>query len=447
MYDNLFSGEDVMNKLLIPLVIVVSLMLVACVAANPDEIPIENENLTIQLDISEEIKEEDITVNVALRVNDSFSINVPLTREESTKIYPAAVTTYNVMVQESKIYDYEYPDTITIKAGGENTLIIKVFPKSAEKDEPEKPGEEDPVIPPSTTGILDIDFCNFFEATMHYEIYKYYDASSPIYQGETEADLQISLPPGDYKIKCNLVNSAEDIKLCGLNNDLNYVSTDYPISFNIEVGKKTFLGYYIDETSNGTRNSRIAINPTIGKELLGVNNAYGHNVSIDYTIEYGTGLTKKVENSIYEDTLVDLGYEIIPALYTFKINAKIDDIDVSDHYVITYNWVWANAEDLQGETATKPIAIYRGQPVKFETDVVLKKNQFLSIGCEQLGRSVIEDEEGRYKLAYDEPFNLSINIYEKNGDDVTFVSTYFEKEVKTISEGCSSVLYIASNTQ
>ena len=436
-----------MRKLLIPLVIVLlTLITVACSVADPNDIPIENEELTIKLDISEEIKEEKITVNVALRIDDSFSINVPLTREESSKTYPAAITTYNVMVQESGFYDYEYPDTITIKAGGENTLIIKVFPKSAEKDEPEKPGEEDPVIPPSTTGILDIDFCNFFEATMHYEIYKYNDASSPIYQGETKGDLQISLLPGDYKIKCNLVNSAEDIKLCGLNNDLNYVSTDYPISFNIEVGKKTFLGYYIDETSNGTRNSRIAINPTIGKELLGVNNAYGHNVSIDYTIEYGTGLTKKVENSIYEDTLVDLGYEIIPALYTFKINAKIDDIDVSDHYVITYNWVWANEEDLQGETATKPIAIYRGQPIKFETDVVLKKNQFLSIGCEQLGRSVIEDEEGRYKIAYDEPFSLSINIYEKIGDYNNFIGTYFEEEVMIISEGCGSILQISSNT-
>lgn len=447
MYDNLFSGEDVMNKLLIPLVIVVSLMLVACVAANPDEIPIENENLTIQLDISEEIKEEDITVNVALRVNDSFSINVPLTREESTKIYPAAVTTYNVMVQESKIYDYEYPDTITIKAGGENTLIIKVFPKSAEKDEPEKPGEEDPVIPPSTTGILDIDFCNFFEATMHYEIYKYNDASSPIYQGETKGDLQISLLPGDYKIKCNLVNSAVDIMLCGLNNDLNYVSTDYPISFNIEIGKKTFLGYYINETSNGTRNSRIAINPTIGKELLGKNNTYGHDVSIGYTIKYGTGLTQEVGNNIYKDTLVDLGYKFIPALYTFEINAKIDDIDVSDQYVIIYNWVWANAEDLQGKTATKPIAIYRGKPIKFETVVALKENQFLGISCKQFGRDIIEDEEGRYKIAYDEPFSLSINIYEKIGDYNNFIGTYFEEEVMIISEGCGSILHISSNTQ
>lgn len=437
-----------MRKLLVPLVIILlTLITVACAVADPNDIPVENEELTIMLDISEEIKEKKITVNVALRIDDSFSINVPLTREESSKTYPAAITTYNVMVQESGFYDYEYPDTITIKAGGENTLIIKVFPKSAEKDEPEKPGEEDPVIPPSTTGILDIDFCNFFEATMHYEIYKYNDASSPIYQGETKGDLQISLLPGDYKIKCNLVNSAVDIKLCGLNNDLNQVSTDYPISFNIEIGKKTFLGYYIDETSNGKRNSRIAINPTIGKELLGKNNTYGHDVSIGYTIKYGTGLTQEVGNNIYKDTLVDLGYKFIPALYTFEINAKIDDIDVSDQYVIIYNWVWANAEDLQGETATKPIAIYRGQPIKFETDVILEENQFLGIGCEQLGRSVIEDEEGRYKIAYDEPFSLSINIYEKIGDDVTFVSTYFEKEVKTISEGCSSVLYIASNTQ
>lgn len=350
------------------------------------------------------------------------------------------------MVQESGFYDYEYPDTITIKAGGENTLIIKVFPKSAEKDEPEKPGEEDPVIPPSTTGILDIDFCNFFEATMHYEIYKYNDASSPIYQGETKGDLQISLLPGDYKIKCNLVNSAVDIKLCGLNNDLNYVSTDYPISFNIEIGKKTFLGYYIDETSNGTRNSRIAINPTIGKELLGKNNTYGHDVSIGYTIKYGTGLTQEVGNNIYKDTLVDLGYKFIPALYTFEINAKIDDIDVSDQYVIIYNWVWANAEDLQGETATKPIAIYRGKPIKFKTDVALKENQFLGISCKQFGRDIIEDEEGRYKIAYDEPFSLSINIYEKIGDYNNFIGTYFEEEVMIISEGCGSILHISSNT-
>ena len=436
-----------MRKLLIPLVIVLTLITVACAVADPNDIPVENEELTIKLDISKEINEEEITVNVALRVDDSFSINVPLTREESSKTYPAAITTYNVMVQESGFYDYEYPDTITIKAGGENTLIIKVFPKSAEKDEPEKPGEEDPVIPPSTTGILDIDFCNFFEATMHYEIYKYNDASSPIYQGETKGDLQISLLPGDYKIKCNLVNSAVDIMLCGLNNDLNYVSTDYPISFNIEVGKKTFLGYYIDETSNGTRNSRIAINPTIGKELLGKNNTYGHDVSIGYTIKYGTGLTQEVGNNIYKDTLVDLGYKFIPALYTFEINAKIDDIDVSDQYVIIYNWVWANAEDLQGETATKPIAIYRGKPIKFETDVALKENQFLGISCKQFGRDIIEDEEGRYKIAYDEPFSLSINIYEKIGDYNNFIGTYFEEEVMIISEGCGSILHISSNTQ
>lgn len=435
-----------MRKLLIPLVIVLTLITVACAVADPNDIPVENEELTIKLDISKEINEEEITVNVALRVDDSFSINVPLTREESFKTYPAAITTYNVMVQESGFYDYEYPDTITIKAGGENTLIIKVFPKSAEKDEPEKPGEEDPVIPPSTTGILDIDFCNFFEATMHYEIYKYNDASSPIYQGETKGDLQISLLPGDYKIKCNLVNSAVDIKLCGLNNDLNYVSTDYPISFNIEIGKKTFLGYYIDETSNGTRNSRIAINPTIGKELLGKNNTYGHDVSIGYTIKYGTGLTQEVGNNIYKDTLVDLGYKFIPALYTFEINAKIDDIDVSDQYVIIYNWVWANAEDLQGETATKPIAIYRGKPIKFKTDVALKENQFLGISCKQFGRDIIEDEEGRYKIAYDEPFSLSINIYEKIGDYNNFIGTYFEEEVMIISEGCGSILHISSNT-
>ena len=47
-----------MRKLLIPLVIVLTLIIVACAVADPNDIPIENEKLTIKLDISEEIKEE-----------------------------------------------------------------------------------------------------------------------------------------------------------------------------------------------------------------------------------------------------------------------------------------------------------------------------------------------------------------------------------------------------
>ena len=47
-----------MRKLLIPLVIVLTLIIVACSVADPNDIPIENEELTIKLDISEEIKEE-----------------------------------------------------------------------------------------------------------------------------------------------------------------------------------------------------------------------------------------------------------------------------------------------------------------------------------------------------------------------------------------------------
>ena len=70
-----------MRKLLIPLVIVLTLIIVACAVADPNDIPIENEKLTIKLDISEEIKEEKLTVNVALRIDDSFGINIPLSRK------------------------------------------------------------------------------------------------------------------------------------------------------------------------------------------------------------------------------------------------------------------------------------------------------------------------------------------------------------------------------
>ena len=167
-----------MRKLLIPLVIVLTLITVACAVADPNDIPVENEELTIKLDISKEINEEEITVNVALRVDDSFSINVPLTREESSKTYPAAITTYNVMLQESGSYDYEYPDSITIKAGEENILTIKVLPKSPGKDNPEKPIEPDNPeqpgeieVPGKNTGNLLIDYCNVYGVPMHYEIY------------------------------------------------------------------------------------------------------------------------------------------------------------------------------------------------------------------------------------------------------------------------------------
>ena len=51
-----------MRKLLIPLVIVLTLITVACAVADPNDIPVENEELTIMLDISEEIKEKKITV-------------------------------------------------------------------------------------------------------------------------------------------------------------------------------------------------------------------------------------------------------------------------------------------------------------------------------------------------------------------------------------------------
>ena len=43
-----------MRKLLIPLVIVLTLITVACAVADPNDIPVENEELTIMLDISEE---------------------------------------------------------------------------------------------------------------------------------------------------------------------------------------------------------------------------------------------------------------------------------------------------------------------------------------------------------------------------------------------------------
>lgn len=445
-----------MRKLLIPLVIVLTLIIVACAVADPNDIPIENEKLTIKLDISEEIKEEKLTVNVALRIDDSFSINIPLSREESSKTYSAAITTYNVMVQESGPYDYEYPDSITIKAGEENILSIKVIPKSSGKDNPEKPIEPDNPeqpgeieVPDKETGTLDIDFCNFFGAKLHYKIYNYYDESQ-IEMGDTEGDIQIELPPGKYKISANLVYPAQGIKLFGLNDDLGYVGTEYPISFTIEKGKKTFQGYYIKEDDiNKRETSRYVVNATIGKELLGNTNAYGHDVSISYVIEYENKKIPNIVGSTDKDKAIDLKYKNIKAKCSLAIDAKSIDKDVSDQSVIKCGGLYSKYEQLDGETNTNHVAIFRGKPIKFTTDLVLAEDQMIVFDIKQFDDlGVLDDEEGRFKLAYDIPFSLTIRVYQKDPEkegNWNLKETYYEGTGLTILEDCDSVMHIERN--
>ena len=232
-----------MRKLLIPLVIVLTLIIVACAVADPNDIPVENEKLTIKLDISEEIKEEDIKINVALRIDDSFGINIPLSRKDSSKTYPAAITTYNVMVQESGPYDYEYPDSITIKAGEENILTIKVLPISPGKDNPEKPIEPynpeqsgEIEVPDKETGTLFIDYCNVYGVPMHYEIYTYL-GNTLVESKDIEGDYSIELDPGTYSIKARFTEEHSDFSLWEItrNGDSSNVKDS---TFRIEIKKE-----------------------------------------------------------------------------------------------------------------------------------------------------------------------------------------------------------------
>lgn len=439
-------------KKLIPLTTLLAalLLVVSCAASTPapDETD-EKTDLTVKLEISEDIKEEDVTVDVALTLEgSSFIRNISLSRSESSKTEPVAVVEYKIMVKESNLFDFIYPDTIRIDKEKENTLLIKVVPKGSIKDDPSagNPGteESDPVIPPKTTGTLDIDFCNFFGAKLHYEIYNYDDAS-PIEMGDTEKDIQIELPPGEYKISANLVYPAQGIKLFGLNDDLGYVGTEYPIRFTIEKGKKTFQGYYIKEDGiNKRETSRYVVNATIGKELLGNTNVYGHDVSISYVIEYENTEIQNIVGSTYEDKAIDLKYKNIRAKCSLAIDAKSNGMDVSDQYVIKCGGLYSNYEQLDGETDTNHAAIFRGKPIKFTTGIIPAEDQMIVFDVKQYDDlGVLDDEVGRFKLAYDIPYSLTIRVYQKN--PVILIDTYYEGTGLTISEGCDSVIHIERN--
>ena len=358
------------------------------------------------------------------------------------------------MVKESELFDFIYPDTIRIDKDKENTLLVQVVPKGSVKEDPstEKPGTEEPepVIPPTTTGTLDIDFCNFFGAKLHYEIYGSNGDASPIEMGDTEKDIQIELPPGTYKISANLVDSVEGIILYYLNYDLQGEMSKNSISFTIEEGKKTFQGYYIKEDGINTgATSRYVVNATIGKELLGKTNAYGDDVSISYVIEYENKDIPNIVGSTYEDKAIDLKYKNIMAKCSLAIDAKSIDMDVSDQYVIKCGGLYSDFEQLDGVTDTNHVAIFRGKPIRFTTDIIPSEDQKIVFDIKQYDDlGVVEDEDGRFRLAYDIPFSLTIRVYQKNPKKEgswNLIDTYYEETGLTISEGCDSVIHIERN--
>lgn len=445
-----------MRKLLVPLVIILlTLITVACAVADPNDIPVENEELTIMLDISEEIKEKKITVNVALRIDDSFSINVPLTREESSKTYPAAITTYNVMVQESGSYDYEYPDSITIKAGEENILTIKVLPKSPGKDNPEKPIEPDNPeqpgeieVPGKNTGNLLIDYCNVYGVPMHYEIYTYL-GNTLVESNDIEGDYSIELDPGTYTIKARFTEEHSDFSLWEItrNGDSSDVK-DSNFMVEIKKGENQLIGFYIKDNKVGARKySQVVINTLYGKELLSPQNAYDHDVSVDYTIRYATGLPLIKKGTTYVDYNVVLEYDFVEMKAEFNIIAKdrISGEDVSNHYLIVPYWIYTNTDKLQGMTETKHINIYRGDVVEFNIEEELKENQSIIIYCEQFYQKSSYSIDGKLQIAYDIPFDISCSIIttDEKGNETS--SYYCKYENLVFSEGDSTTITLKRN--
>lgn len=445
-----------MRKLLVPLVIILlTLITVACAVADPNDIPVENEELTIMLDISEEIKEKKITVNVALRIDDSFSINVPLTREESSKTYPAAITTYNVMVQESGSYDYEYPDSITIKAGEENILTIKVLPKSPGKDNPEKPIEPDNPeqpgeieVPGKNTGNLLIDYCNVYGVPMHYEIYTYL-GNTLVESKDIEGDYSIELDPGIYTIKARFTEEHSDFSLWEItrNGDSSDVK-DSNFMVEIKKGENQLIGFYIKDNKVGAREySQVVINTLYGKELLSPQNAYDHDVSVDYTIRYATGLPLMKKGTTYVDYNVVLEYDFVEMKAEFNIIAKdrISGEDVSNHYLIVPYWIYTNTDKLQGMTETKHINIYRGDVVEFNIEEELKENQSIIIYCEQFYQKSSYSIDGKLQIAYDIPFDISCSIIttDEKGNETS--SYYCKYENLVFSEGDSTTITLKRN--
>ena len=104
---------------------------------------------------------------------------------------------------------------------------------------------------------------------------------------------------------------------------------------------------------------------------------------------------------------------------------------------------------MDGETNTNHVAIFRGKPIKFTTDLVLAEDQMIVFDIKQFDDlGVLDDEEGRFKLAYDIPFSLTIRVYQKDPEkegNWNLKETYYEGTGLTILEDCDSVMHIERN--
>lgn len=438
-----FPWEKHMKKVLIAFTIILTFMVFSCAMDIPEENLPETADLTINLEISEEIK-DDVQVNVALFINDAFTTNIALSNEENSKTEKVAVTTYNVRVQDNEHFDFDYPDSIKIVAGGKNTLTIKVTQKSEASE-----GEEDPVDPPLVTYTgISIDFCNVFDKTLHYEIYDSRHASDPIKSGDIKKDEFIDLKPGTYYISSNLVEPIDNIEFWAISETSDQIDPSNKIGINVTEGKRAFIGYIIKDKNIGTRNSRIVINPTVGKEYLG-ENAFGHNVLIDYTINYGTGLTQKKTGTTTTDHVIDLGYEFIPAKCEFTVCEMVgDDKVASENYVLWCKEVYSGSDDLQGMTYTKNICIYRAATVEFKVDTELAKNQSLEFYTNQNYNRIYKySTDGKITLAYDLPYDIDVYVVTTDEGGNKSFTTYCNYDGLVFSQGDSKVIHLASNVE
>ena len=104
---------------------------------------------------------------------------------------------------------------------------------------------------------------------------------------------------------------------------------------------------------------------------------------------------------------------------------------------------------MDGETDTNHAAIFRGKPIKFTTDIIPAEDRMIVFDVKQYDDlGVVEDEDGRFKLAYDIPYSLTIRVYQKDPvkeGSWNPIDTYYEETGLTISEGCDSVIHIERN--
>lgn len=167
------------------------------------------------------------------------------------------------------------------------------------------------------------------------------------------------------------------------------------------------------------------------------------------TIEYENTKIQNIVGSTYEDKTIDLKFKNIKAKCSLAIDAKSNDMDVSDQYVIKCAGLYSETEQLDGVTDTNHVAIFRGKPIRFTTDIIPSEDQKIVFDIKQYDDlGVVEDEDGRFRLAYDIPFSLTIRVYQKNPKKEgswNLIDTYYEETGLTISEGCDSVIHIERN--